>query len=449
MNPDESFLQDVHSYNYLEFHLEVVLDRFREDNRDGLVAEATITTSRQPNPGLLYHGRLNLVSARSRQDIVRTLERRNGGVDFLSDIDFAAILEQVSYSSLKRWREGQPTIKLADVEPRASGTKYLLHPFLENGAACVLFGDGGNAKSTIALAMGVSIATGLDLLNATPHKLDNSVLYLDWEADEFIHASRLKAIAKAMQVDPPDNLLYRHQSNSLMEAASTIRKEIAAHGVNLVICDSLGLAAGDEPEAAKTKIAFFNALRSFNTTALVIDHVSKADPTKPYGSVYTRNIARLIWGVDKAQTESESRLTVALRNEKTNHGRRHKPVAFHLDYAEDASGDLETITFSPADYDSIIEFSQSHPLWMQIRDILKAEDHILNSVGAMGAMTVADISNALEERGTKVRDQNIRTTIDRKPDQFEKTKIGNVDFWTLKPQPTNQEQEANEVVSSL
>ena len=410
LTPDITYLPDTYRFLYKSEEIDVLLDRFREDS-DGLMCEATISTSKQPRPGLLHFGRLNLSSARSRADAVRALEKRNTN-DFL-DADLAGIMEQVCYLSMRRWREGDPSVDLALVVPR-TGARYLLYPFLEQNAINLLYGDGGSAKSVTALAMMVSVVTGADILETVPATKRNG-LYLDWEADRETHAERLRAICAGASVDlPVGRIHYRRMTATLMESAAYIRREIAEKEIGYVVVDSIGMAGGDEPERAGVKIALFNAARSLGTTFLGVDHVSKADPKKPYGSVYTRNIARLMWAVDKVQKQGDNRVTIALRNEKSNHARLHEPRAYHIDFFNTGGGVdsvLEGVTWTPTDIRVVPELAVATKATGAVLIL-----SILKETGE--PMSLEAILERLEALGRKTPRGTVAASLSRHPDLF-------------------------------
>lgn len=182
LNPEVTFLHNAHRYNYRDVGIEVLVERFSE-GRDGLHAEMLVTTSRPPRPGVLKHGRLNLVSAQAKSQFTRALrERATDG--FLDDADFVALVEQVCLMSTRRWRDGNPAVDLREVSQRP-GSRWLLEPYIEFGGPTIMFADGGSGKSLLAMAMAVSVASGISVIG-DPIGTPSSVLYLDWEADEFL-----------------------------------------------------------------------------------------------------------------------------------------------------------------------------------------------------------------------------------------------------------------------
>src|SRR3989442_2622213 len=128
-------------------------------------------------------------------------------------------------------------------------------------------------------------------------------------------------------------------TRALADEAPQLRADVARHGVELVIVDSLAPACGAEPEGADAAIRAMNALRSFaGTTRLVIAHVSKlaADQpkgaTRPYGSVFVRNLARSAWELRRSD-EADEELVVAAYHRKRNEGRRSSPFGLTLGFA--------------------------------------------------------------------------------------------------------------------
>jgi hypothetical protein len=344
------------------------LERFHEDRYGGISAEVAISAMREPNPGLLHRRRVNLLGSGSRRTFLSGLNSRVNG--FLEDIDFGAILEQIAAKSVDRYREGEPTVDLREVEGDRR-PPFLLRPFVERSGASLIFADGGSGKSIFAMAIAVSVASGVGVVG-DPIGDPRPVLYLDWESDEYAHTERLRAICGAAGIPLPP-IHYRRQVSSLSESVATIRKEIATKGIGLVIVDSLGAARGDEPESAAVTIKLFTAARSMGVPWLGVDHVSKAagDKTKPFGSVYSHNLARLIWSMDRHQEEGDDEITVALVNAKRNSGRALRRQAFRVRFETDENDYLDAVYFNACDVRDIPEFAAKLPAKARILNVLR------------------------------------------------------------------------------
>src|SRR5438128_1542262 len=181
MNPAVTFTPDCHFYAYEDCDVEVRADRFQEDRYGGLWAEVAVSATREPNPGLLHRGRINLLASGSRRTFLSGLTSRING--FHSDIDFGAILEQVAAKSVDRYREGEPTVDLREVDADRR-PPFILKPFVERSGASLIFADGGSAKSMLAMAIAVSVASGVAVVGE-PTGEAQAVLYLDWESDQY------------------------------------------------------------------------------------------------------------------------------------------------------------------------------------------------------------------------------------------------------------------------
>lgn len=411
--PLATYMLDTYKFHWPDQGVEMVLDRFNEDKREGLMAEITVSTSLAGWEGLLHQGRLNLSSTRSRTTLANALDKRvNPEV-----VDWSGLLEQVCFLALKRWRDGDPLIDLAHVELRDS-THYLLEPFLEDSGVTLLFAKGGVGKSLIALGIAATIALDWPVLGIRAQRTC-PVLYLDWEADEQAHAERLRAICAGMgEREIPSGLIhYRRQVASMAESAPALRRLIAEHGIGFVVIDSMGAARGGDPESAETTIKMFGAARSLGVPVLGIDHLSKGalnggDNSMPFGSVYSYNLSRLAWGVDHiAQREDGDRTStiVALRNTKSNNGRLHHRLAYEMRFEPGLLAFEETDVRDVPE--AITKLSQPEQVLAAIRR---------NSVAA----SVADIQEHLQAEGINIPDNQVRALLSRLKERQQVVPVG-------------------------
>jgi hypothetical protein len=395
--PTATYLGDTYRFQWEQEGIEIVLDRIAEDGKAGPKGELTISLARPGMNGHL-HGptRFNLTAATTRAQLVKTMNER------LPDVAWYDIFEQLCHHSLKRWRDGNPILDLTCIAPRER-PRFVVEPFIEEGGVSILFADGNTGKSTLALALGASVATGRSILSVTPN-VHCPVLYLDWEADPESHAERLRAIAG--DDIAPDMMHYRREVASLAEGAPTLRRRIGELGIGLVIIDSLGAARGGEPENADTTIRMFNAIRSLEIPALCIDHVAKnaIDKNKPFGSVYSYNLARLVWRMDKTQQEDDEHSTVALTNTKNNNGKVHRQRGFKVSFSNDELGRVTAIEYDPCDVRDVPEFVSKLTEREQIISVLQANRQ---------PMTASEITLALEADGSRIPDSHVRPVLNR------------------------------------
>lgn len=342
MNPaTATYLPDTYRFSWPEEGVEILVDRIMEVKTD-LHCEMTVRTA-LPFPGLLRQAKINLSSTRTRSEWVRALTER--GVE----VDWYAAIEQACTLAIRHWREGSPFIDLSLVEP-SEDDAYLLRPYIVEGAASGIFADGGTGKSLWALAAALSVATGQPVIGPTPSRVC-PVLYLDWEWDEDAHAERLQALCRGVGIETPTPGLiwYRREQASINETAPSIRRFIIEQRIGLVIIDSLGFARGGEPESAELTIKTFTSFRTFGVPVLFVDHVSKhaTDKQHSFGSVYTRNSARLMWRMDADDQEGATK-RIGLINTKWNR-RYQKPRGLMLITESDPADRLASVIFEDCD----------------------------------------------------------------------------------------------------
>lgn len=387
--PEFKVLGDLYVFRWPESKVAAEVERIVE--RDGgLLVDLTMSDVTNPDrPGVLYSARLNLMAPNSKRSLALQLSER-------MDADFAGILEQITLLTRQHYQQGEPVVDLRNVFPRPSATRWLLEPFVEEGSgATIVFADGGTGKSVLALAMGLSVSTGQPILGQ-PKGEPRPVYYLDWEADEFIHAMRMRAILKGAGITATPPMFYHRQVASLPEAISQIRRNIAEKNVGLVIIDSMGAAAGQEPEAAQTAIEFFRAARSMRVPFIGIHHKPKsslADQKKPFGSAYFHNLARITWSLEKVQDAGADESIVDFTNCKNNNGRLLKPKAYKLTFVNSDQDDLEEIRVKVVDRASVSELREKMPL----------KERLLQELLSNGKMQLDELAELVGKKPADVK----------------------------------------------
>src|SRR5437016_2409544 len=84
--------------------IEIILDNFRENSRDGMKAEVTVISSRVAKNQVLVIDDVNLKSSRSRNDLALQLKK------FESDIEWLSLLQYACITAIMRHREGEPCL---------------------------------------------------------------------------------------------------------------------------------------------------------------------------------------------------------------------------------------------------------------------------------------------------------------------------------------------------
>jgi len=232
--------------------------------------------------------------------------------------------------------------ELGEAKPR----EWVVHSLIPKGYPAVLYGDGGVAKSMIALSLASAIASD------DKHWLDWAVttapvLYCDFELDADEQNRRARQLARGNEEElPPEGLMYMsalgYDTGTALVAALEACQE---HGVELMVLDSLGPALQGDMESSSDVISFFRGVleqfRAAGVTVLIIDHQSKTQGGQKYqdksafGSVYKSNLVRSTIQVEATES-GEGSLTVRARQKKTNFGSLARPFGIQLGFTEEA-----------------------------------------------------------------------------------------------------------------
>jgi hypothetical protein len=226
-------------------------------------------------------------------------------------------------------------------EPR----RYLVDGIVPESYPTMIYGDGGVAKSMLALSLGLGVAS--DAGTWLGHKIEpGGVLYLDFELDAVEQNRRVSRLVNAEGLGKPPRLL-RYMSAVGVRARDAFEDALAEckeHDVKLLIIDSLGPALEGDAEASRDVISFFNEVvgpfRTAGVAPFVIDHQSKMQAGERYqnkrafGSVFKSNLARSVLQVE-ATDRSDGELTVRLRQNKHNFGPLLKPFGARLTFSEE------------------------------------------------------------------------------------------------------------------
>lgn len=396
--PRVTYMLDFYRFAW-EDGVQIDVNRL-EDGRDGLRCELAVSSSLGP----LREGRFNLSAVNSRGQWINALEKRQ------PNFDWFAKFETVCHHSIRRWREGDPPTDLRTVD-LTQRQRWLYKPFIEYAGPTIFFADGGTGKSMFALAIAVSISTGRALLGGSVEPLGEGeemrpVLYCDYEADDFTHAARLQAICCAAEpaIYPMPPVFHQRMTASLTEMAPTIRRRVGEHGAAFVVVDSIGPARGGSMgDGSSETIRMFTAGRTFGVPWAGIDHISKSkesDKGKPFGSVYTHDMARLTWALDRDPTGDG--LVIALTNHKANNGNRAPRRAYRVEIVNDDEDIPITIIYEGVDIRDVPAFtgklSQKDQLISALKNGALTDDEAIAALAAVNVTMAASTVRALISR---------------------------------------------------
>jgi hypothetical protein len=235
-------------------------------------------------------------------------------------------------------------LRFSDMEPPGP-REYSIEGMVPKEHTSTLFGDGGSAKSILALSAGTAVAGGAE--KWLGRKVQNCpVLYMDFELDDVEQRRRAYQVARGVYLDkPPRDLLYvsglGRRVGEVLEACLGI---CTRHGVGLGIIDSLGIALQGDAESARDVIGFHTSylepFRAAGITLLVVDHQGKTQAGERYqhkrtfGSVYKENLARSVLQIEPGDRGS-GLLTLKMRQTKHNFGPKAEPFGVRLTFSEE------------------------------------------------------------------------------------------------------------------
>lgn len=387
----------------------MTLDRLKDTNST-IYAEATVKAL-SPTPMHIIHTKLNMLSGKSKKDLIKELYDRHPQIE-----SWDIMIEQACVMALQKYRQGSPLIKIT--KNGSTPPEYLAYPLLPEKQTTVLFGDGGSGKSTFTDYLAIVMGLGLDVKSLRVVEDPITSIVLDWETDIDTHKWQIGRICSAMGLDEPP-IYYRQCYFSLDEDLPEIQKFIMDVDAKLIILDSAAAACGSDPMSPGVASKFISRdLRQLKTsegntiTSLIIAHTAKADPLGKertiYGSVFWKNYARSVW--EAIGSEEDDLLTVGLYCRKANLSRKFKPIGFRMEYMD---GGIKVL---PTKLDEVPQLVSNLRPDDQIEIMLKH-----------GSLTISEIA---DESG--LPKATIKTVLHRNPHKFTKVyKVGKEHQWGL------------------
>lgn len=269
-----------------------------------------------------------------------------------------------------------------------SPQEYIVEDLLPKNHIAIAYGDGGNCKTYTAMGLAACVAQGVPFCGQSTKK--TNVLYLDWELNEDDHLRRAYAVARGQALEkPPEGIFYASANATLYALMPSIQQMIVEKGIELVVIDSMGLAAGVDTESAKEIIGLFSKLKTLGVTILALDHQAKAQDKQryenktPFGSAYKYNLARMVYQLKRTESplEGDDSVYLVLRNTKSNFAKTGKTFSIKIGFGGKA-----------------VSFEQHIIVESEIAD---CSTIILNALGEHGEMTAQEIADATNlVRGT-------------------------------------------------
>lgn len=306
------------TFTWLDSPFTVALSRIRTSIRETTGELIVTQVDDEGETCTIIHQSINLLTSKTRLAKELTVRR---------DAPWEEMLDHVCVLALRALRQGEPVESL-EPGPEAGTICFILNPLLRERNSTILYGPGDSMKSFLALYCGMLLSSGVNGPDLRAAGRTRRVLYLDWESSAPDVRSRVKLMQTGDERlrEIPD---YRHCTSSLADDVVEIHRIVDGGGYDVLMIDSLALAAGgQELEKADTAMRFYAALESLDCTSLVIGHTPKPQEGMRnltlYGSVFFRNLCRIQW---ECRREKQ---VLTLIQRKNNLGRPADPFALSM-----------------------------------------------------------------------------------------------------------------------
>src|ERR687898_1440283 len=137
--------------------------------------------------------------------------------------------------------EGSRTLRVERFSslPKYTGARpSVIQGIFPKGFPTSIYGEGGIAKSTLALHILMSIASGQKVWLGYPIEQRSSCLYVDFEMDREEQGTRAERLAKGMGIEVPDDLHYLWASGfRFSDVFPLILEAVGDLGIGVVAID--------------------------------------------------------------------------------------------------------------------------------------------------------------------------------------------------------------------
>lgn len=347
----------------VEFHANY-LRRERHETWGELVVLCDLVGARVVHgTNILSRGTFNFSNPQARYQRARQL----ADLSKAPELDWDRLLEELCVSVLSDREIGEPPQLLRDIARPGQDDALVVDGLtLLKRHGVILFGDGGAAKSYIALYLAGRLA-----------QRGVRVGLFDWELAGEDHRDRLERLFGADM--PP--IWYRRCRHPLSVEVDGLRRLAREKALDYIVYDSVGFASHEKAESAESALTYFRAAGQIGGGGLHIAHVTKAGDgadQRPFGSAYWHNSARSTFFMERSSESSDRDITIGMFNRKANLGRLQAPLAFRFEFMEDRT------LVSRVDVGCVSDLAQKLPVWQRMKS------ELLN-----GARTLASLAETL------------------------------------------------------
>lgn len=341
--------------------------------RGHVIVKSGFPGARTYADGVVHYTIENLSSGAARRAMGKMLEIK---IPTDPPLDWFGMYDEFCTAVMRADREGKRSDEVGLLVPSDRTHGLLLDPILPFGVHSILFGPGGLGKSITAVALAVSLETGLEIIPGFKPLQRGPTLYLNWETTREDIDARIKAVCAGAGIKPVRLFHLAGGGRPLAQRVESIARDIDRTAAIMVVVDSNGKAIGTSGEGPIEDAAnrFASALDELDRTALCIDHISKAGSEmqggarNPYGSVMKSNWARATWEMTQSRPPLDGETHLVLHHRKHNTTAEHEPIGLVMRWDRGAvvweTEDVDTadISYGATIRDQIAAALLDHPL---------------------------------------------------------------------------------------
>ena len=398
------------------------------DLQPGANGKTTIRVYHTPPDG----GRYNLGSHRYNiEDMVMRTRLGNGSYKSITNgfkanfkpedmvrwlFDFTAGLQAFDSSSVSALMvEGNP-----DWAPT-----FLAWPHVIEGGMTIMPGQPGSTKSTVALAMAISVDAGIDKL--WPIQKSGPVVIVNMERSPQSIAGRIGQLNRALGLEGNRPILvFSTKGKKLVEIERTLRELVQTENIYLGVLDSLSRTGlGNLNDNADANVVM-DIITDVLPSSLVVAHSPKGEEGKPGRGTFGSNMfvaaADVELNVATHRIGEENTSWTELQINKGNDVGDRKKRWLRIDYGERRDAwDRRIVSHY---IESIRAAEPSEVPDFEVEKHLTIEEKILRALDDNGPSDVNEIAEL-----TSLKADSIRSTLNRKTG----TSFGKRDdgTWTL------------------
>ena len=384
-------------YLWADTDLIIKMDRITQGK---LALECLIEVSRH-DEDIYGPVRMNLYSATQRNSLQTQLWKSNKQFNWLAYVNQAAKILKHSLDV------SGASFDMRKYNRLPSDESWLVKPFIQNNSNSLIFGMGGEGKSTLVYTLLLSLASGRPLIPGIEVGPPSAVMMCDWEDTPDAFYDTCTAILRGAGMtwsDVPYEVLYRSYAGPLADHVDQIQKDIAEHQVTCIAVDSILASSGQAVEESEAARVWHQVMGELNVASIGITHVAKdaRNRSTPYGSVYFWNLARSVFEIAR-ETEDEDNNIIAIHHRKSNRTSLLNPIGLRVTFESDSNNNVVSIEYEEAD------LTQTETLVAALKPI----DRIIALLAEGVSMTPEQISEELDMKNASVR-QSLKRALDSK-----------------------------------